>query len=104
MRLVLQPTVRAICTLCSPFLYPSPYFYPSHPLALTLVLDLDLTPSLTLTLTSLVPIPIPTPILILIPVQEDNSEAAKYELLHKRDQDMTAFMDKFEEVNQSIRY
>ena len=29
----------------------------------------------------------------------DNGDAAKYELLQKRDQDMTAFMDKFDEVN-----
>jgi hypothetical protein len=39
-----------------------------------------------------------TPFLPSPPLQEDSSEAAKYELLHKRDQDMTAFMDKFEEV------
>ena len=29
--------------------------------------------------------------------EEDQSEAAKYELLQKRDQDMTAFIDKFDE-------
>lgn len=31
--------------------------------------------------------------------EEDSSEAAKYELLVKRDQEMTSFMDKFEEVH-----
>lgn len=34
--------------------------------------------------------------------EEDSSEAAKYELLVKRDQDMTAFMDAFEETRAGI--
>jgi chromosome segregation ATPase len=34
--------------------------------------------------------------------EEDTGEAAKYELLQKRDQDMTAFIDKFDESRESI--
>merc|ERR1711965_979984 len=34
--------------------------------------------------------------------EEDQGEAAKYELLVKRDQDMTAFIDKFDESRDSI--
>ena len=34
--------------------------------------------------------------------EEDNGDAAKYELLVKRDQDMTAFMDKFEENRNQV--
>mmetsp|Transcript_3790 Transcript_3790/g.5884 ORF Transcript_3790/g.5884 Transcript_3790/m.5884 type:complete len:604 (-) Transcript_3790:235-2046(-) len=34
--------------------------------------------------------------------EEDSSEAAKYDLLMKRDQEMTAFMDKFDETRNSI--
>lgn len=37
-----------------------------------------------------------------VPVEEDPGEAAKYELLQKRDQDMTAFMDKFDESRSSV--
>jgi intraflagellar transport protein 74 len=35
-------------------------------------------------------------------LEEDSGEAAKYELLVKRDQDMTAFMDSFDDQRQSI--
>jgi len=35
-------------------------------------------------------------------VEEDNGDAAKYELLVKRDQDMTAFMDKFDESRDAV--
>mmetsp|Transcript_8599 Transcript_8599/g.9120 ORF Transcript_8599/g.9120 Transcript_8599/m.9120 type:complete len:597 (+) Transcript_8599:66-1856(+) len=34
--------------------------------------------------------------------EEDSSEAAKYELLVKRDQEMTSFMDKFEEMRGAV--
>lgn len=34
--------------------------------------------------------------------QEDDGDAAKYDLLVKRDQEMTAFMDKFDETRESI--
>ena len=36
-------------------------------------------------------------------VEEDDGEAAKYELLQKRDQDMTAFMDKFESTKAAVQ-
>lgn len=36
------------------------------------------------------------------PAEQDNGDAAKYELLQKRDQDMTAFIDKFDESRESI--
>jgi intraflagellar transport protein 74 len=35
-------------------------------------------------------------------VEEDSGEAAKFELLQKRDQDMTAFMDKFESTKSAV--
>ena len=70
-------------------------------LILILILILTFTFTLTLTITHilillLLLLPL---LLLLLPLQEDSSEAAKYELLHKRDQDMTAFMDKFDEVS-----
>jgi len=37
-----------------------------------------------------------------VPAEEDPGEAAKYDLLQKRDQDMTAFMDKFDESRASV--
>ena len=36
------------------------------------------------------------------PSEDDNGDAAKYELLVKRDQEMTAFMDKFEETRNNV--
>lgn len=35
-------------------------------------------------------------------VEDDDGEAAKYELLQKRDQDMTAFMDKFDSTKAAV--
>ena len=36
------------------------------------------------------------------PAEEDTGDAAKYEMLQKRDQEMTAFMDKFEESRNDV--